>query len=1290
MSGAALQIHHSPSQGPASFEVSFPSGRTKSTPVVLRSPSRFPVEGRPLSDLQQELSWYLDKFLDYPYPPETDRAAHVLTSLENWSRETLATLLTAEGSRELFDLAMAEANGPFVLEVSSDDPSVLAWPWEALQQAGSDVGRNFRIERRIEGLDEKCPSVSSLPKDRINVLLVVARPYYDDVPFRSISRPLVELAQDQRSRAAIDVLRPPTLEALCRRLQEKPDFYHILHFDGHGAYVDAHQAIPSSHTMSGNQGCLVFENDEGIPDAISASELGVLLRNCTIPLVILNACHSATSDGERGDPFSSVAASISKAGAKNVVAMSHALYVSGAQLFLPAFYKALLEGESIAAAVSAGREQMHASPERLCSVGRFPLRDWVVPALYARGENRLHFSFDKSADASKSKLRIPEEARLVDPQRDFVGRDAAILYLERALRQLQPAVLIYGLSGIGKTTLVRGMLEWLDATGGIRDGCFWFDLRKIHSVEFMLNRMGESVFGPQFSAGATANRRLILTNELREKQCLIVWDNFEAANTNLTNDDRASLLAFLDGLKGGRTKVLITSKSAEHWLGSERASTLLLGGLKGDDLWRYVESILEREGLSIDRQDPEFAKLMVLLQGHPLVTRATLSRLKSHTAARVLHELRTEGLVKDSLDPLASVLRNFRRDVDSQLAQFLVPLSMHQDFVNSDGLEEMAKTAGLESVRPEIDKLMHLMATAGLLAQVAPSVFQIHPIVSGGLRSAEQAESRQPSANTWARAFVTLMAVVAENLRNLDFHKQKVAFRLNGENFLTALVEARRLEMIQQRTSLLESLGLYHLDAGELNFAHTHFEELIQLGESSDNEMLLAVGHNQLGRIALERREISVAEEHYTKALQTDQRLGDEYRVASNEHQLGMVAQMRHDYAQAESRYRKALEISRRRRNVERIGSACHQLGTIAQEQRDFGTAQKWYQEGLDATTIPGDTIHRANTYHQMAVIAQELRDFGSATDLLRKEFEIREKLGGTDQNAHVFHQMGIVAQLQRDFNEARRHLHKAALMWEQQGDSYRAAMEYHQLAMVAREERDFSAARAWLQKELEIVERLGDEAGKGALFHELGTLAHAQDDLTGAEDWYKKSIEIKEMLGDEHGTAVTFMNLGNVASQLANYVESERHYEKAIRIYEKYGDEHGAAQTYFNLGLSKMRRPESDLTGAEALFSKALARGKKVNDAVGQAHALRQLGILTGRRGDFVGAGRNLVEAIKGFHRANDPWHVATSAGDFAHTFKRADPAEKIRLQEIWQAAGLGVFPPPGTALSRIANASS
>src|SRR5690606_33675303 len=64
----------------------------------------------------------------------------------------------------------------------------------------------------------------------------------DDVPFRSVaSRLLKGLNATTRQAFQLDVLRPPTFEQLSHVLRTAHSNgypYHVIHFDGHGLYLD--------------------------------------------------------------------------------------------------------------------------------------------------------------------------------------------------------------------------------------------------------------------------------------------------------------------------------------------------------------------------------------------------------------------------------------------------------------------------------------------------------------------------------------------------------------------------------------------------------------------------------------------------------------------------------------------------------------------------------------------------------------------------------------------------------------------------------------------------------------------------------------------------------------------------------------------------------------------------------------------------------------------------------------------------------------------------------------------
>jgi CHAT domain-containing protein len=217
------------------------------------------------------------------------------------------------------------------VKIASDDPRVLSWPWEALRDPdGTTLAHSCRIERQLGALHDPLALPEQLPANHINILLIIARPYgAEDVGYHALARPLVEQVQAKRLPVRIDVLRPPTFAQLQAHLRQRPGFYHIVHFDGHGGYGQgAYSGSP--HSYRGIEGRLIFETEAGKEDPIGADKLTALLGEHRIPIMVLNACQSARIDERAEDPFASVAAALLKTGIRAVVAMGYNLYVSGA------------------------------------------------------------------------------------------------------------------------------------------------------------------------------------------------------------------------------------------------------------------------------------------------------------------------------------------------------------------------------------------------------------------------------------------------------------------------------------------------------------------------------------------------------------------------------------------------------------------------------------------------------------------------------------------------------------------------------------------------------------------------------------------------------------------------------------------------------------------------------------------------------------------------------------------------------------------------------------------------
>ena len=985
-----LIIRH---QGGLRFSVLRLRGGKQTNPVELTSPDAIAVQDRPDSNLTQDLRWYLESFLELPIPPNTEVARHTQDALKDWGSDCFSRLFAGQALL-WYDAARREGLAQLNLKIASDDPRVLAWPWEALRDPhGSTLAHDCRIERQLSELHDPLPLPDALPEERINILLVIARPYGDsDVGFHVLSRPLIERIEAQGLPVQVDLLRPPSFAQLERRLRQRPGHYHMVHFDGHGGYGEAGESghpPGAPHIYRGPaQGRLVFEHEStGEPELIEAAKLTTLLAEHRIPIMVLNACQSARIDERADDPFASVAAALLKAGMRSVVAMGYNLYVSGAQQFVPAFYQRLLEDGDVAEATRAGRRAMLLHDARGHARGEHPLQDWLVPVLYQQDPMTLPVAKLQAA-AREPRADLPKEALQLG-QQGFIGRQSAIQALERAIqRQPQAGILIHGTAGIGKTTLAQGFLHWLQQTNGLGGepfvGALWFPFEAIRNAEYVVNQLIEALFDHQATALPMEQKLPALTQALREQPLLLVWDNFESAagiagtevSPQLGEPDRQRLKTLLANLRGGKTKVLITSRSPETWLGTGEAYRLPLQGLRGEEQWEYCNALVADLGLHPRRDDKDYGALLDELDGHPLALRAILLRLQERSAAQLLAELKS-AFAGARGDPATQRIDAALSLLDGALPPEHGPalqlIGLHRRFVDIDYLAQMLQGTDPEPQRERLNDTLAALEQGGLLQHLGQGVHRMHPALSGFLGH------RHPAPEARQRAFVDFMGRLADHLTPKPLYEQRVPFALHGANFHQALSLAKAWSMEAHVYALTQSLAVFAQNNRDLAAAGQLFQALAEHCEAIDDQKRLAAAYHQLGMIAEEQRDFPSAEQRYRESLAISEKQGDEHGAALSYHQLGMIAQKQRDFPSAEQWYRKSLAIFEKQGNEHGAALSYHNLGAIAEEQRDFPSAEQWYRKSLAIKEKQGDEHGAAQSYHQLGTNAQKQRDFSSA-----------------------------------------------------------------------------------------------------------------------------------------------------------------------------------------------------------------------------------------------------------------------------------------------------------------------
>ena len=589
----------------------------------------------PLSEtVLENLRWYLEDYISAPFGMYEDRGGQIGARLAGWGRSVFEALFGSQPVPRDMQLVLRSAA-----------PELLALPWELMVAPGHE--RPLALE--TAGISRSLPVTDAAesvpaPGGRLRVLMVISRPAgINDVGYRMIARPLLDRLENVRGSVDMVVLRPPTLDALQVELAAaaaagRP--YQVVHFDGHGSADDRD-----------GQGQLVFQQPDGGKHYVSARTFAEVVGDAGVPVVVLNACQSGAVGKELE---AAVATALLRTGVGSVVAMAYAVYATAAAEFMTAFYNALFAGENVSSAVTAGRRQMFENPGRPSPKGRLPLQDWIVPVHYQRRE--VSFPLAPAAppadpqDRASTLGAAPQAAELDPADGVFIGCDLYFFNLEATFRT-QRAVVFKGLGGTGKTELAKAFGRWWRDTGGVEqpEWVFWHSFQPgagSPALDSVIDKIGTQRFGPGFTAqGAAARRRQVL-DFLTTRRALLIWDNFDSVHSQadpaappLDDEQQAELRDFVARIAAhDATSILITSRTAEQWLGDLGTVTAL--GLVWPEAVQYADHLLTRYPAGRARQaTQEFGDLMTWLDGHPLCMRMVLPCLESAEPGALLSEL---------------------------------------------------------------------------------------------------------------------------------------------------------------------------------------------------------------------------------------------------------------------------------------------------------------------------------------------------------------------------------------------------------------------------------------------------------------------------------------------------------------------------------------------------------------------------------------------------------------------------------------------------------------------------
>jgi tetratricopeptide (TPR) repeat protein len=1140
-----------------------------------------------------DLRWYLEDYLEFPEHPAGLIAARVEQRMAALGDALFHGIFHgSDAAREVWMHVrprLADAR----IEVVSGIAEATAIPWELMRDPRNETPLALTAQAFVRS-QRGAPTIA-MPAQRdagkVWILLVICRPKGDeDVPFRSVANRLAQglnVSED----FDLDVLRPPTFEALARTVRAAKDAgkpFHIVHFDGHGTYADPADLAKAGHAVgnlrldggaTGRHGFLMFEDPENKDNAeyIDGGKIGKLLTDNGVPVLVLNACQSAyaeaapapTDMAAAGDGraelrgFGSLAQEVIDAGTAGVVAMRYSVYVVTAAQFVAELYRGLAGGQSLGEAVTLARKHLAENPEREIAYGKRVLQDWCVPVVYERARIALwpKRSLDKEIEL---RLDAPAEASPLDkalpaqPDVGFFGRDETLYAIDRAFDRHR-IVLLHAFAGAGKTSTAIEFARWYVSTGGIEGAVLFSSFERHLPLARLLDKIGE-VFGAALERAGkqwdaitdAAERRRVALWVLSQVPALWIWDNVEPITgfpagtpSEWTAEEQRELLEFLRALRGTKAKVLLTSRRDERaWLG-DLPVRVAVPPMPMRERLLLAGAIVERHGKRLAAL-PDLRPLLDYTAGNPLTilaavgqalrdgmaTEAALSDYVARLRAgeEAFEDEAAEGRTK-SLG--ASLSYGFARGFGEDERKILALLHLFQGCVDVDALRCMGD---------EPSEKWCLAAVSGLTRESGTALLD-RAAECGLLTALGKGYYRIHPALPWFfRGLFAAHFPVATGEDRLATRAFVEAMGSLGDYYHNTFAEGNSAvfdALRAEEDNLLVAFRLAHF--------HGWLDRL-----TSAMQGLRAL-YDHTGRRMAWRQLVEIATPNFVDPTTQHPLPGREGQwILVSEYRVRIMAQDR-QWPEAEQLQQLVVWWQRQRVTPLR-----------ALDPTAWTTAQR------------NDIRSLAVSLHELGEIQRE-QAIGACADTYRESLAITQQIGDRRAEASCAYNLG------------------------------RALSNIPEL-------RDLTEAENWYRRSLDLLDH-GNNLTRGKCHNSLGSIAQMRfidalragheptellRHLNDAINFYQEGLKLIPDTAPAH-RAVACSQLGSLYGDAGEIEIALRYYRQGIRYLESSGDIYAAAQSRFNVSVDLLKegRVPDALAFAEAALHNFKTYGDRAADKI-------------------------------------------------------------------------------------------
>jgi len=806
----------------------------------------------------------------------------------------------------------------------------------------------------------------------------------------------------------------------------------------------------------------------------------------------------------------------------------------------------------------------------------------------------------------------PETSSLPPLLTPFVGREKEKAELQDLLLGQPPRrlVTILGPGGIGKTRLSLEVAE--SVKEAFPDGVYFIPLAPLKTAEHFNTTIAERL-GFRFYQMEQPKQQLL--EYLRDKQCLLIMDNFEHLL-----DDAGQLTDLL--LAAPQVKILVSSRERLNLSGE---TVYTLGGMDYPT-WEERQNGVEYGAVQLlmhsarlVRPDlgwdafhlDEMVRICQLVQGMPLALVLAAGWLELLSFQEIADE------IAHNLDFLESQAQDAPERQRSMRAAFdyswkRLPEAERQAFMALSALRGTFSRQAAQAITGATLKELRTLVNKSFLLAGADGRYQVHELLRQfGECYLEEAGLAAQVRQAHGRHYLSRLRELGPDLISARQSATLALIERSLENvraaWLWALEQAGQSandpSLLDLIAGAMEPLAMFYgltglLDEGEQVFG----QAAAQLEGGGGDERRTAV----LCHALIQYADFLLEQEQTDKAAVVITRLAD--LAADDENRLADVFFLRGFMHRQNSDLDAAIaDLEQAAAAYARLGRPLYrvrtlnQLGEAQSRKQLLPAALSNHQEALRLAAILGDIHAQAVTLGYLGGDYYFLDEYPQALNHYQQAQVLFEQMEDRAGMARILVNTGFVHGLLGNYEQALQETRQGIALYQRCGQIHSATFSHDTLGEIYMGLGDYGQARRAFSHALRQSQLRGQEWEMGWIRTNLGLLDLAEGDYEAAETQLQQALALRRAVGNPREVAVTIGALGMVYRRNGRIADALTYLTEAITTLRQLAERYQASRFLVEKGAALLALGEIDAARA------ALHSGLELATAIGRRPAAEQ-----------------------------------------------------------------------------------